>query len=68
MKVNVLGSIKYMINTIIISMSEFLLCCVYDLIYDDTTRVVLIHYSLPFRKEILCTKTSQYLLLFLIFT
>ena len=41
MRVNVLGSIKYMINNnyphVLIAMSEFLLCCVYDLIYDDTT-------------------------------
>ena len=41
-------------------MSEFLLCCVYDF---NTTGVVLIHYNLPFRKEILCTQNCQYLLL-----
>ena len=38
-------------------MSEFLLCCVYNLIGDDTTEVVLIHYSLSFRKEIYVHKT-----------
>ena len=40
------------------AMSEFLLCCVYDLIYDDTTGVDLIHYSLLFRGNFMYTKLS----------
>ena len=47
----------------LVIISEFLLCCVYDLIQDDTTGVVVIHYSLIPKGKFMYKKLSLHLLL-----